>query len=184
MIKYVSGNLVTSDCDVIIHGCNCFHTMGGGIAREISDTYPEAYEADKKTAYRDRRKLGTISYCRTINKNFPEKPLYIINAYTQYDFGRREGSVYVDYDAVRSSLEKVNDMFSPKVFGETFKIGLPKIGAGLAQGDWNILEKIVNEAFSGRTVYVYQLDTMRELNTKVNIKNSLSEYNNTLKEIL
>ena len=38
-LETVKGNLITmakkGELDIIVHGCNCFHTMGGGIAAEI-----------------------------------------------------------------------------------------------------------------------------------------------------
>ena len=34
--------------DVIIQGCNCFHTMGAGIAKYIKQDFPEAFAADKQ----------------------------------------------------------------------------------------------------------------------------------------
>lgn len=34
--------------NVIVHGCNCFCNMGAGIAKQIKNTFPEAFDADKK----------------------------------------------------------------------------------------------------------------------------------------
>lgn len=34
-VHEVHGDLLTSDCDLVIHCCNCFHTMGAGIAKSI-----------------------------------------------------------------------------------------------------------------------------------------------------
>jgi len=45
--------------DVIIHGCNCFCTMGAGIAKLIRDNFPEAYQADLETVVGNKEKLGT-----------------------------------------------------------------------------------------------------------------------------
>ena len=40
-MKTTNGNLITKaikgDFDVIVHGCNCFHNMGGGIAKQVRD---------------------------------------------------------------------------------------------------------------------------------------------------
>lgn len=182
MIKYEIGNLVKSDCDVIIHGCNCFHTMGSGIAKEIKEDYPAAYAADKVTSWGGISKLGKISYIDIRNKYFPDKKIRVVNAYTQYKYGREEGKVYADYDAIQSALQKVNDMF-PVEFFPNIKIGMPKIGAGLAQGDWTIIEAIINKVFSSRTVYVYSLNTLNEIGNTVDIKKSLSDYKDVLKKI-
>ena len=66
-LKYRMGDLVKDahNYDVIVHGCNCFNTMGAGIALAVKRKYPEAYEVDKRTKYGDINKLGTISvaYC-------------------------------------------------------------------------------------------------------------------------
>lgn len=34
---------------------------------------------------------------------------------------------------------------------------MPRIGCGLAGGDWSIVEKILNNVFDDRTIYVYDL---------------------------
>ena len=42
--------------DIVIHGCNCFCSMGAGIAKTIRDNFPEAYQADLKTGMGDKKK--------------------------------------------------------------------------------------------------------------------------------
>lgn len=179
MIEYIEGDLLKSDCDVIVHGCNCFHTMGGGIARQIRELYPEAYEADKNTKYADKSKLGDFSQA-LVKSPFTNKYVYIINAYTQYDYGRSPGSVYVHYDAIELVFKKIYNFM--KQYPE-FKIGIPKIGAGLAQGDWNKISNIINSIFVDVKIYVYEFNTLQELSaSKINIKESLSNYRTVLDE--
>jgi len=131
--------------DVIAHGCNCMCVMSAGIAKLIKEEFPEACEADCKTVKGDRSKLGTCTYVK-IDEN-----LVIVNAYTQYE--RRGITPLVDYDALRSTMKWIKSNFKGK------RIGLPKIGAGLAGGDWNIIEKIIDEELQGEdyTVIVYQM---------------------------
>ena len=49
-MKYIIGDLIkmaeSGQFDVIVHGCNCFCTMGGGIAAAIANNFPHAYEED------------------------------------------------------------------------------------------------------------------------------------------
>ena len=40
---------IAGDFDVIIHGCNCLHTMSAGIAKSIKHQFPAAYDADLAT---------------------------------------------------------------------------------------------------------------------------------------
>ena len=124
--------------DVIIHGCNCQCQMGKGIALSIKQTFPEAYSADCATHKGERSKLGTISYV-TINRNNNE--ITIVNAYTQFDW--RGKGVKADYVAIRSAMREIKERFSGK------RIGYPRIGAGLAGGNWEIIKNIISEELKG-----------------------------------
>ena len=52
-MKSIRGNLLalarSGRFDVIVHGCNCRHAMGAGIAKQIKDSFPEAWAADLAT---------------------------------------------------------------------------------------------------------------------------------------
>jgi O-acetyl-ADP-ribose deacetylase (regulator of RNase III) len=73
------------------------------------------------------------------NRNEPE--LIVVNAYTQFKYGRNHSDgvlVPFDYEAFTICMRKMNHVFKGK------HIGLPKIGAGLAGGNWNRIEHIIN----------------------------------------
>lgn len=144
----IQGNLIDlaekGMFDVIVHGCNCFHTMGAGIAKEISSRYPQALEADKTlTKKGDKNKIGRFTYvnvCAPSGYHF-----VIVNAYTQYNYGRPKKGTgpLVNYDAIATVFKLIARDFPLKI------IGYPKIGAGLAGGDWTIIEGIINRQLSG-----------------------------------
>jgi len=145
MMKEIEGNLISmgldGDFDVIIHGCNCFCTMGHGIAKEIRVKCPGAYWADQGTEKGDEGKLGTITYSgRPTEDSEPDK-LMVVNAYTQFKYG---GDMrHVDYDALRSCFKEIKKLFTGK------RIGYPLIGAGLARGDWTVISGIIDEELEG-----------------------------------
>lgn len=146
MIRYIKGDLVrdAQDFDVIAHCCNCFCTMGAGIAPQIKAKFPEAYEVDCKTAKGDINKLGTISYTENT------KPI-VVNLYGQYDYtGRRSGKMDLDYDALRKSLVLMQEKFKGKM------MAMPKIGAGLAGGDWKKIEGIIEDVMRGEYVVIVE----------------------------
>ena len=127
--------------DIIVHGCNCFCTMGAGIARQIKEQYPGAYEADFETKKGDHRKLGTwTAFVHDDN----EECFVIINAYTQYGCNPSRGR-NVDYDAVRSCFMHLYNYIHKEGLAEEVRIGYPKIGAGLAGGDWDVISKIIDQ---------------------------------------
>ncbi|MCK9995039.1 MAG: macro domain-containing protein [Candidatus Krumholzibacteria bacterium] len=124
--------------DVIIHGCNCFCKMGAGVAKAIRSSFPEAVVADLETAKGDRAKLGSIS---VVDVHRAGRTITVVNGYTQFHWagpGR-----LVDYDAVKSVMCKVKAGFSGK------RIGYPRIGAGLARGNWEVIEKIIDKELKG-----------------------------------
>lgn len=138
---------IAGDFDVIIHGCNCYNTMGAGIAKSIKQQFPAAYNADLATEKGSRDKLGTYSSA-TVDCDGHE--LTIVNAYTQFNWRGR--GVKADYDAIRSVFGRIKLEFTGK------RIGYPLIGAGLAGGDWDVISKIITEELNGEnhTVVEYQ----------------------------
>jgi O-acetyl-ADP-ribose deacetylase (regulator of RNase III) len=140
MLIHKQGNLLdlaeAGDFDVIVQGCNCFNTMGGGIALEISKRYPQAAEVEWETIKGDYNKLGTWTRSRTLsNKN--KHSFTIINAYTQYNMST--GEDVFEYVAFALICQKLIHTYGNK------RIGLPYIGMGLAGGNKDIIIKMIEE---------------------------------------
>lgn len=136
------GNLLdlaeSGEFDIVIQGCNVFHRMKSGLAKSISERFPEVVEVDNKTPYGSKDKIGTYSECviNSIHGNF-----IIINAYTQFDMNKR-GEVFKDrfeYDGFQRIL---NELF--KTYGDK-RFGFPKIGCGLAGGSENRIMKMIKD---------------------------------------
>jgi O-acetyl-ADP-ribose deacetylase (regulator of RNase III) len=144
-MKTIQGDLIRlaseGKFDLIVHGCNCFGTMSAGIAKGIKESFPQAFEADLATERGSKAKLGTCSFARI---PIGVTALIVVNAYTQFDW--RGSGVKVEYEAVRSCMLWIKERFSGN------RIGLPKIGAGLARGDWAIIAAIIDGELSGEDV--------------------------------
>ena len=84
---------------LILHGCNCFHTMGAGIAKYLKQKYPQVYKADLSTLYGNKTKLGSYSTAIITPQ------LHILNCYLQFTYGR-ERKVYVEYFQVSKCLDR------------------------------------------------------------------------------
>lgn len=140
--QIVEGNLITlaleGSFDVIVHGCNCFCTMGAGIAYTIQKQFPEAYAADLMTNKGDRNKLGFFS-STIVTEN--GRDITIVNGYTQ--FQHSGPPPLLDYDAVQKLFKRIKKEFSGK------RIAYPRIGAGLAGGDWEKIEIIIDQELKG-----------------------------------
>jgi O-acetyl-ADP-ribose deacetylase (regulator of RNase III) len=158
MVNYIEGDLIElakqGAFDVIAHGCNCRSAMGAGIAPQIA----KAFGCDKFEMERlgtDMNKLGNIDYKTFVlgvngaiwsiedGWNRQREPeLVVVNAYTQFNYGRNHedgDEVPFSYEAFRLCMRKINYRFQKK------HIGLPKIGAGLAGGNWLLISRIIEE---------------------------------------
>ena len=141
-MKTISGDLIQlakdGQFDLIVHGCNCFCTMGAGIAKAVKNVFPAAFQADLATQRGDKSKLGTCSFAEIAGNS---SSLIVVNAYTQFDWRGRGPKV--DYTALRSCMVWIKKHFPGR------KIGLPKIGAGLAGGDWPTIAAIIAQELAG-----------------------------------
>ena len=108
--------------DVIVHGCNCFNTMGSGIAKYLRQAYPEIYNADLCTTKGDKSKIGTYTHYKT------PSGFTIVNAYTQYFYGK-SGVDLFEYGGFELILAKLKTEFGG------VRYGFPRIGMGLAGGN-------------------------------------------------
>ncbi len=138
MIKEVVGDLIylakQGEFDIIAHGTNCSHAWNSGIARQVKMEFPEAFAVDLDTVEGDESKLGTISHTKICHPT-------IVNLYTQFKYGRDQG-VLADYNAIEKALTELKTNFKGK------RIGIPKIGAGRARGDWSIIKPIIEKVFN------------------------------------
>ena len=143
-IEYIKGDLMTTDTRHIIHGCNAQGVMGSGVAKLIRDKYPSAY-ADYNDVYNNKGlELGEI----VVSLQNDGKVIH--NAITQKNFGRDASVVYVSYWAIAEVFRKI-DSFGVK------EIAMPMIGAGLANGDWNVISAIIENTLQKTKPVVYQI---------------------------
>lgn len=162
-ITYIEGDLIKlaeqGEFDIIVHGCNCFHTMRSGIAGQLARKYPQVLKADKSTVYGERIKLGkwTETLIVTDHSRF-----IVCNAYTQFHFGRDKD--IFEYQA----FEEFLNLFTESTYHykheyeNKVRIGFPMIGAGLAGGDWNRISKMIDKfseyvsEYADVTVVIYK----------------------------
>jgi O-acetyl-ADP-ribose deacetylase (regulator of RNase III) len=112
----------------MLHGCNCFHAMYGGIAAHIAKRFPEAEKADEDTPYADPSKLGRFSTAMVTDHPDKEHNFEIINLYTQYESGA---------DFIPSTFKWAMRNLNKEYTGAV--IGIPMIGCGIGGGDWGVV---------------------------------------------
>jgi len=134
--------------------------MGAGIAKQIKDRYPEAYEADTKAFNTEYDKNGQyVHWLGKFSKAQVNNGL-IYNMYTQASIGRERE---VDYEKFWQALKGVeNDLFEMNVSKHEYDpspppvLGLPwGISCGLAGGDWGIIFAMINNIFIDSPIKTY-----------------------------
>lgn len=139
MISIQHGDVLNIEQGIIVHGCNCNGVMGAGIALQIKNRFPAAFESYSKKYQTRGLFLGEI----TVAQINPSK--IIVNANTQQNTGANKRQV--NYEAIAECFEKVLLLANEtkEYTGERLDIVFPMIGAGLGGGNWNIIESIIDE---------------------------------------
>lgn len=151
----MNGNLLESDCHVIIQQCNCFATQGAGIAKQIVRLYPSVLDADRKyhLPIGSRERLGHTSH---VWVDGPHGRLLVINLYGQHRYGK---GLMTEYDAFKRGLRSIMARLNKAGYGN-LKIGMPfGIGCGNAGGDWSVVFEIIKDVSNefNRDIYLYKL---------------------------
>lgn len=155
MIKeYIKGSILDAPQKYIAHGVNCQNKMGSGVAKVLFTKYPsvkEEYHEYCEYMWNRREKRGKDllgRYCTA-----PQYPIekVIINAFTQNKFGY-DGEKYVDYEAIYKVFKSLSQ-------SKIKEVAIPKIGCGLAGGNWEIVSRLIDDATGNDLdVYVYYLE--------------------------
>lgn len=170
MFEQKQGDLIEmalrGEFDVITHGCNCYCNMGAGIAVKMKEVFGANHFKLEGSSYKGSyNKLGQIDYQRYVVQDghiLPSlqaeisgspKQLYIVNSYTQYAPGipNTQYGIPLDYDALRLCLRKINREF------KGLHVGMPRIGCGLAKGDWKRVSGIITDELGDCRVTVVTL---------------------------
>jgi O-acetyl-ADP-ribose deacetylase (regulator of RNase III) len=150
VIKTVKGDILKFTEDAAGHGCNCKRTMGSGVAKALRAKWPQVYQTDLDyVECAGKKKIGKFSRAN-VGEN---KKVY--NIYTQVEFLPR-GIDHFEYDGFKEGLSAVCD----NMLKDGLKsLALPKIGAGLAGGNWSKIKKIIEEVSEekGIDITIYEL---------------------------
>lgn len=148
-IRVIEGDLKSASEDIIGQQCNARGVMGSGVAKLIREQYPKAYNEYIKFCGDETFPHDLMGKCQIVKT----ETKFIANLFGQLNYGRQKVR-YTDYNALRVALVKL------KCFAEeqSLSVALPyNIGCGLANGEWSVVEKIIDEAFHDYEVTLYRL---------------------------
>jgi O-acetyl-ADP-ribose deacetylase (regulator of RNase III) len=157
VITYVTGDAtrpIGVGPRVVVHVCNDVGAWGAGFVVALSRRWREP-ETAYKSWYRSRKRsveppfqLGSVQFVDVADQ------LWVANMIGQRDIKRsRNGEAPVRYNAIATCLGHVAE------FAEVNQatVHMPRIGSGLAGGDWNRIESIIDATLGAVDVTVYDL---------------------------
>ena len=147
-MKHHIGNFIHDVKEgIIVHGCNAQGVMRSGVAKDIREKWPDAFNVYRNAYEKHMNERGqSLQLGRVIWYTASKEPkLAIANGITQEFYGREPGRVYVNYDALRLVFQNVAKIAKQ----HNLSVHYPLIGAGLAQGDWGKISSIINEELEG-----------------------------------
>ena len=133
------GNVLNISSGIVVHGCNAQCQMNSGIAGEIHQRFPSVFNEYAKVYKEEGLNLGSVIFCSPFAKE--KRGFWVANGITQEFYGRDPHTVYVDYTAVRQVFRTVYE-HAKKL---NLDVHFPKIGAGLANGSWDVISIIIEE---------------------------------------
>ena len=152
-IEYVIGDATAPGYPTvdrfICHVCNDVGAWGRGFTRSLSSLSPEP-----ERRYRDALKQLSphpLGGC-TITKVNPS--LFVANMIAQHGLPTRAKRVVIDYPALEMCLE-----FVGKVAADWgVSCHMPRIGCGIAGGDWHVVSEIIERTLCAKGVRVFVYD--------------------------
>lgn len=152
-IKYQIGDATNPICHgnkIIVHICNDIGAWGKGFVLAVSKRWIEP-EQEYKKWFKSKIEfgLGKVQFVKVTND------LIVANLIGQSDIRYKDSTPPIRYEAVKSGL----DIVSKKAIEINATIHMPRIGCGLAGGEWNIIEGLIDLELikKGIEVNVYDL---------------------------
>ena len=150
MLTYKKGDLLEAEERYIAHGCNAQGVMGSGVAKALRDKWPEVFNQYRRLYEVAGLDLGFVQGVLVENNKT------VLNAITQDRYGTDRR--HADYEAIAKCFGNINSLISGLEDPEHRVVAIPMIGAGLAGGDWMVIEQIIVSETPDIDVVVYQLE--------------------------
>ncbi len=152
-IQYVKGDATKptgTGTKIIVHVCNDIGAWGKGFVLALSARWPLPEKAYREWfAKSDNFTLGQVQFVQV------EKDIYVANLIGQRDIvPDANGQPPIRYKAVEEGLEKIALTAAKK----NASIHMPRIGCGLAGGQWRLIEPLIKQKLINKNISVIVYD--------------------------
>lgn len=153
-ITYVIGDATSpqaSGAKIIAHVCNDIGGWGAGFVMALSAkwTEPESeYRSWHERVSDPPFELGQVQFVEV------EPQLWIANLIGQRDVRSRDAVPPVRYEAIRTGMERIAKF----AMDREASVHMPRIGCGLAGGEWSKVEAIIEQTLCVQDIAVTVYD--------------------------
>ena len=159
LLRYVTGDAtcpIGDGAKIVVHVCNDEGGWGKGFVLAVSKRWkqPEAtYRDSVKSAGKHGLELGEVQFVEV------EKDVWVANLIGQHGTRTVGGRPPIRYEAVRKGLARVAEFAAQ----HAASVHMPRIGCGLAGGNWEEVEPIIAETLNalGVDVTVYDFSSSK-----------------------
>lgn len=152
-VRYLTGDAtdpVGDDPKILVHVCNDVGAWGKGFVLAISKRWKEPEKRFKEWFKSETDfGLGEVQFVRV------RPDLEVANLIGQVGLRSRKGVPPIRYEALEAGLSRVAE----PALKQGASVHMPRIGCGLAGGEWNQVEQIIESTLlsQGIEVVVYDL---------------------------
>jgi len=149
-IKYLTGDATnpidTGGMRIIAHVCNDKGGWGAGFVLALSKKWSKPEQVYRSCPVPNLI-LGNVQYIQV------ENDIIVANMIAQHGYRRDDNNKPpIRYSALTDTLRKVNEV----ALTQNATLHMPRIGAGLAGGDWDVIEQLILENVQV-PVFIYDL---------------------------
>ena len=148
MVEYKQGNLLTDTSEALVNAVNCVGVMGGGIAAQFKQAFPEYYEDYKRACEANELQLGTV---HTFATGQIVNPKWLVSFPTK-DHWKEDSQMA----SVRTGLLSLREWLETSKIAS---IAIPALGCGLGGLSWETVKPEIETALAGlitTAVFVYE----------------------------
>lgn len=163
------GDLLSLTRGILVHGCNCQGKMGAGFAALIRKKWSDVYTSYTRKMSEGGLRLGDIQVICSAKYSGPSqgyqwidlvseqlpKDLVVVNALTQFWYGREKNVQYADDTAIFAAFARVRGV----ALATGLPVHFPPVGCSLGGRDWSEIRPIIEAALGPKVeAHVWRLD--------------------------
>ena len=142
---------------IVPHVCNNIDLFGAGFAAGVAKHYPAVKQNYHLLG--NKNVLGYVQFVEVYKDPTYKHQLIFANMIAQNGVIDHHNRRPLNYASLVHCMESINKYIANSFDHKEYPIQIhaPKFGCGLAGGNWNFVEELINDIWSRYTVFIYEI---------------------------